>query len=82
MLFAVERYDDSGVGERPELPGAAARASGSRRRSTCLRTRSCLALVDGPDETSVGAAVVAAGWRVDRISPAQWLSPAPNEVLT
>ena len=82
MLFAVERYDESGVGEHPSFPALPA----GLRLAAAFHLPAdevFLALVDGPDETSVGAAIVAAGWRVDRISPAQWLSPATcGQVLT
>lgn len=84
-LFAVERYDESGTGldahaAFPPLPAAV-------RLAVVLYLPAdevILALVEGPDADAVGAAVTAAGWRVDRISPASWLAPlgpAAVEVL-
>ncbi|WP_117208839.1 hypothetical protein [Allorhizocola rhizosphaerae] len=73
-LFALERYDDtSGSPEPPALLSTV---------DACLvavvylpADEVVLALVEGPDAEAVSAAAAtAAGWRVDRLNPAQWLS--------
>jgi hypothetical protein len=76
MLFAVERYEESGAGLDPHaafpvLPAALRLAAALYLPADEV----VLALIEGPDADAVGAAVSAAGWRVDRISPAAWLSP-------
>ena len=76
MLFAVERYDESGAGVDlhaafPALPAALRLAAALYLPADDV----VLALIEGPDADVVGAAVSAAGWRVDRISPASWLTP-------
>ena len=77
-LFAVERYErrDSSAGEYAPEPMAPL-ADGGARLVGALHLPAddvVLALVEGPDATTVSAAATAAGWRVDRISPATWLT--------
>jgi hypothetical protein len=81
-LFALERYessDDSRAGATPHLPHL------PTSRLTTAQTRLVaaihlvaddvvLALVEGPDEATVAATAQAAGWRVDRLSPATWIT--------
>jgi hypothetical protein len=77
-LFLVERYDDSGTPDQqqPVLPPPpdvpllfAVRVAADDV---------VLALVEGPDEVTVGASLTAAGWRVDRISAATWTDSRPG----
>jgi hypothetical protein len=76
MLFAVERYDESGTGLDPTAAFPALPAALRLAAALYLPADEVvLALIEGPDADIVGAAVSAAGWRVDRISPASWLSP-------
>lgn len=74
-LFALERYDRSGgSAPGPVTPLISADA----RLVVAVHLPAddvVLALVEGPDEATVAAAVAAAGWRVDRLIPATWVSP-------
>jgi hypothetical protein len=73
-LFAVERYDDTGGHVAPSDPFPALPAHVRLAGAVYLPVDEVvIAFVEGSDEASVGAAVTAAGWRVDRISPANWL---------
>ncbi len=77
-LFALERYErhDRSAGEYAPEPMAPL-AAGRARLVGALHLPAddvVLALVEGPDAETVAAAAVAAGWRVDRISPAAWLT--------
>jgi hypothetical protein len=73
-IFAVERYDETGssavpLGGFPE--GAGVRLTGVVHLPA---DEIVIAFVEGPDEATVCAAMTAAGWRVDRIGPAEWLA--------
>jgi len=72
-LFALEHYDDTGG-----LPTPLAALSTVDARLVAMvylpADEVVLALVEGVDAYAVAAAAVAAGWRVDRLNPAQWLS--------
>ncbi len=73
-LFAIERYDDTGAHVTPIEPFPALPAHVHLAGAVYLPADEVvIAFVEGIDEASVGAAVLAAGWRVDRISPASWL---------
>jgi hypothetical protein len=81
-LFALERYD--AAGEEVTAPAAflpAARPGplgGAVRLVAAVRLAAddvVLALVEGPDAETVAALAAAAGWRVDRLTPASWLWP-------
>ncbi len=75
QLFVVERYDDTGrPGHQPALPAPPADV----QLVCAIRVPAddvVLALVEGPDEQSTSAALTAAGWQVDRITPASWARP-------
>lgn len=74
-LFAVERYDRSGGANPPTgFPALSADELWLAGAVYLPADEVVLALVEGRDEDAVGAAVAAAGWRVDRISPAAWLA--------
>ena len=80
-LFALERYESSGT----TVPLAPLTAPGARLVAALHLPADdvVLALVEGPDEHHVAAAVVAAGWRVDRLIPARWLTaPGPGGLRT
>jgi hypothetical protein len=73
-IFAVERYDETGssavpLGGFPE--GAGVRLTGVVHLPA---DEIVIAFVEGPDEATVRVAMTAAGWRVDRIGPAEWLA--------
>jgi hypothetical protein len=74
-VFAVERYDETGSSPVP-LGGFPALAAGVRLTGVVHlpADNTVMAFVEGPDETTVRAAMTAAGWRVDRIGPAEWLA--------
>ena len=73
-LFALERYDDTGGHLVPLEPFPALAGPVHLTGAVHLPADEVvIAFVEGPDEESVGAAVSAAGWRVDRITPATWL---------
>lgn len=74
-LFALERYDVPGS-EPDSLPALA----GARLVAAVHlpADQVVLALVEGRDERSVAAAATAAGWRVDRLHPASWISERGN----
>jgi hypothetical protein len=76
-LFALERYDRTGDARVPE-PLPLLTAAGTRLVAAVHLPADevVLALVEGPDAETVAAAATAAAWRVDRLSPAVWLSPA------
>ena len=74
-LFVVERYDDTGTPGR-SLPLPAAPAEVRVLCAVCLPADDVvLALIEGEDEQTTSAALAAAGWRVDRITPATWAHP-------
>jgi hypothetical protein len=74
-LFAVEHYDDTGGHVAPLDPFPALPAHVHLTGAVYLPSDEVvIAFVEGPDEASVGEAITAAGWRVDRISPADWLA--------
>lgn len=74
-LFALERYEHG--------PGTAA-THGAEALSSPTTTlvaavhlpadETVLALVEADDEDAVRAAAARAGWRVDRLTPAQWVA--------
>ena len=74
-LFLVERYDDTGIpGQLQPIPAPPADV----RLVCAVRVPAddvVLALVEGADEQTTCAALTAAGWRVDRILPANWAFP-------
>lgn len=76
-VFALERYDHDGdalATAAPALPqGAGIRLIGVVHLPA---DEVLLALVEGPDADTVTTALMAAGWRIDRINPATWISPA------
>jgi hypothetical protein len=69
-LYAIERYD--AAGDEAAFPG---RLAGLVCAVRLAADDVVLALVDGPDPETVTASAVAAGWRVDRITPARWMFP-------
>jgi hypothetical protein len=76
QLFAVERYDDSGVTARPPrtfppLPDYVKLVGVMHMPTDGV----VLALVEATNATSVDVAVTAAGWRADRIIPVSWVIP-------
>ena len=74
-LFAVERYDDTGGHVAPSDPFPALPPHVQLAGVVYLPADEVvIAFVEGTDAAAVGAAVAAAGWRVDRISPADWLT--------
>jgi hypothetical protein len=72
-LYAIERYDPAGAEPLgPPLPAGAVRLVAAVRLAA---DDVLLALVEGPDPETVAACAAAAGWRVDRLTPASWLAP-------
>lgn len=78
-LYAIERYDAAGT----EPPGFPLLAAGVRLVAAVRLAVDdvVLALVEGPDPETVAACVSAAGWRIDRISPASWICPPMTSPL-
>ncbi len=77
-LFVLERYD-RGPAERADEP-IERLTTGTTRLRGALRIPAdevVLALVEGPDAETVAAVARAAGWRVDRLGPAEWIA-APD----
>jgi len=73
-LFALERYDTTDGARVPVPPPGLTTASTRLVAAVHLHVDDVvLALVEGDDAESVAAAAAAAGWTVDRISPATWL---------
>ncbi|MGN6608161.1 MAG: hypothetical protein ACTHMS_14255 [Jatrophihabitans sp.] len=73
-LFAVERYDATGGHVAPHEPFP--RLPDHLRVAAVIHLPAdevVIAFVEGCDEAAVSVAVEAAGWRVDRINPAEWL---------
>ena len=79
-LFALEHYDHSGGAVAPE-PASTLTAADTRLVAAIHLPADdvVLVLVEGPDEETVAAAATAAGWRVDRLNPAAWLSAGLDE---
>lgn len=80
-LFALERYEFSGTPASP----TPLTTEGTRLVAAVHLPADdvVLALVEGPDEEHVVAAAAAAGWRVDRLHPARWLTaPVPRGLPT
>ena len=75
-LFVVERYDETGTPGRllplPAPPADVVLVCAVRVPADDV----VLALVEGADETTICAALTAAGWRIDRIIAATWIHPA------
>lgn len=67
-LFAIERYDPAGA-----PPAALPPMDGLVMAVRLAADDVVLALVEGPDPDSVAADAAAAGWRVDRLTPATWI---------
>jgi hypothetical protein len=87
QLFALEQYQATGADPvaPPELSSnAAVHLIGLVRLP---EDEVVLAFVEGPDAEAVTACLSDVGWRVDRITPARWLSPSvvrptrPHSVL-
>ncbi|SDZ30161.1 hypothetical protein SAMN05444365_109146 [Micromonospora pattaloongensis] len=77
-LFAIEQYDSSGRGAPPPPP---ALDTDDTRLVAAVHLPAddvVLALVEGPDAAAVAAAAAAAGWRVDRLNPARWITPGSD----
>lgn len=74
--FALERYEASGS---VASLGPALLLTGTHIRLVAVvqlpEDDTVLVLVEGPDAATVLAAAHAADWRVDRLSPAVWLTP-------
>ena len=72
-LFALERYDDMSGSPEPLSP-----LSTMDARLVAVvylpADEVVLALIEGADAGAVTDAATAAGWRVDRLNPAEWLS--------
>ena len=79
-LFAIERYDAAG-----DPPGPVELAAGDGvRLIAAVRLAAddvVLALIEGPDPETVAAHAAAAGWRVDRLTPASWITPPAPPAL-
>jgi hypothetical protein len=75
QLFLVERYDDSGIPDRQEPLPAPPPDVPVLFAIRVPADDVILVLVEGPDEESMVAVLAAAGWRVDRITPATWARP-------
>jgi hypothetical protein len=75
QLFVVERYDDTGTPGRvqplPAAPPDVHLLCAVRLPADDV----VLALIEGEDEPTISAALLTAGWRVDRITPATWAHP-------
>ena len=77
QLFAIERYDSSGSELTDKTLTLSLPPDGTSRLVGLVHLPAdelLLALVEGPDADTVATAVLAAGWRIDRISPATWRS--------
>lgn len=73
-LFALEQYERTAGAEQP-VP---AFGTAGCRLIAAVRLPSdevVLALVEGADAATVAEAAEAAAWRVDRMTPAQWIRP-------
>ncbi len=73
-LFALEHYDCSGGANVPEPPHLL--TTGQTRLVAAVHLPAddvLLVLVEGTGAEAVAAAAAAAGWRVDRLTPAAWL---------
>jgi phage tail sheath gpL-like len=83
QLFALECYDRSGGRAAPE-PMSLPTTADTRLVSAVYLPADevVLALVEGPDAETVAAVAAAAGWRVDRLSPATWLTRQHPEPAT
>jgi len=79
-LFAVERYESSGNAP-PPLPTDGLTTARTRLVVAVHLTADdvVLALVEGPDAETVAAVAASAGWRVDRLSPATWITFTQTE---
>jgi hypothetical protein len=73
-LFALEHYDRSGGTSVPEPPAQLTTEQTRLVAAVHLPADDVvLALVEGNGADTVAAAAAAAGWRVDRLTPATWL---------
>ena len=74
-LFVVERYEQSPGEATPSLAALPA-GSGARLAAAAYLPGDevVIAFVEARDEQAVLAAADAAGWRVDRLAPAAWVS--------
>ncbi|MEV4202391.1 hypothetical protein [Micromonospora globbae] len=82
-LFVLERYDRV-PGECADSPVGGLTTSTTRLRGA-LRIPAddvVLALVEGPDAETVAAVAAAAGWRVDRLGPAEWIAAPDAPAVT
>ncbi len=74
-LFLVERYDDTGSPDRQELLPAPPPDVPLLFAVHVPADDVLLLLVEGTDELTMTETLSAAGWRVDRITPASWARP-------
>ncbi len=76
-LFALERYEHSGaLTETRPVSGLTSENTSLVAVVNLPADEVVLALVEAPDEATVLAAAAAAGWRVDRVTRADWIHPA------
>jgi hypothetical protein len=74
-LFALERYEPSGGQSIAAIPALAPDAKARLVAAVHLSADDVvLFLVEGPDVETVAAAAASAGWQVDRLYPAAWVS--------
>jgi hypothetical protein len=73
QLFVIERYDDTGTPGRLQLLPAPPADLQLLCAVHVPADDVLLALVEGTDEQTICTALAAAGWRVDRITPANWV---------
>ncbi len=76
-LFALERYEHSGSSAPTDsVEGLTTAVTRLVAAVHLPADEAVLALVEADDEEAVLAAALAAGWRVDRVTTAVWVSPA------
>jgi hypothetical protein len=79
-LYALEHYDRTGGAYVPEPPALLTTEQTRLVAAVHLPADDVvLALVEGTGRETVAAAAAAAGWRVDRLTPAAWLATGLGE---
>jgi hypothetical protein len=77
QLFVLERYESEGGQVTPQSVAPLTTAATRAVAAIWLPADEVvLVLVEAPDEAAAAAAAHAAGWRIDRLNVAVWITPA------
>jgi hypothetical protein len=77
QLFVLERYEPTGGFVSPQSVAPLATAATRLVAAVYVPADEVvLVFVEAPDEAAAAAAAQGAGWRIDRLNVAVWITPA------